>query len=112
MKKFLLNNTGLLYITTLFILFGINSCKKDKKTSGQSQALPIEVAYPVVQDVELKENYPGYLQAIQTANIVAQVSGTLQKVLYTPGDYVSEGTLLFVIDPTIYNDKVDRKSVV
>jgi Multidrug resistance efflux pump len=56
----------------------------------------------------LTETYPGYLQALKTANLVARVSGNLDKVLYSPGMFVKEGTVLFIIEPTIYQDNVTQ----
>lgn len=94
----------------LLVCCGISmtACKKDKKSVAASVALPIEVAMPEVRDVTLTEEYPGYLQAFNTVNLVARVPGALQQVLYTPGVRVNKGQSLFVIEPTTYIDNVKQ----
>lgn len=51
--------------------------------------------------------YPAYLEAIQTVNLVARVSGFLEKINYIPGAPVKAGDLLFVIEPQSYKDQVN-----
>ena len=68
--------------------------------------LAISVAKPIVKDITLTKDYPGYLTTEKTVNLVARVNGTLQSVSYAPGGRVKKGQLLFVIEPTLYNDKV------
>lgn len=66
----------------------------------------ISVAKPIIKNVTLTKDYPGYLTTEKTVNLVARVNGTLQSVSYAPGGRVKKGQLLFVIEPTLYNDKV------
>ena len=68
----------------------------------------ISVTKPVVKDITLTKDYPGYLTTEQTVNLVARVNGTLQSTSYTPGGRVKKGQLLFVIEPTLYKDKVEQ----
>lgn len=69
--------------------------------------LPVTLPYPDTQtDKALTKDYPGYLTTEKTVNLVARVNGTLQSVSYAPGGRVKKGQLLFVIEPTLYNDKV------
>lgn len=68
--------------------------------------MAISVAKPIVKDITLTKDYPGYLTTEKTVNLVARVNGTLQSVSYAPGGRVKKGQLLFVIEPTLYNDKV------
>lgn len=68
----------------------------------------ISVTKPVVEDITLTKDYPGYLTTEQTVNLVARVNGTLQSTSYTPGGRVKKGQLLFVIEPTLYKDKVEQ----
>lgn len=66
----------------------------------------ISVTKPIIKNVTLTKDYPGYLTTEKTVNLVARVNGTLQSVSYAPGGRVKKGQLLFVIEPTLYNDKV------
>ena len=96
----------LMYI--FLVLSVLNGCK-EKKDAGAMKGMPtlaISVAKPIVKDITLTKDYPGYLTTEKTVNLVARVNGTLQSVSYAPGGRVKKGQLLFVIEPTLYNDKV------
>ena len=68
----------------------------------------ISVAKPIIKNVTLTKDYPGYLTTEKTVNLVARVNGTLQSTSYTAGGRVKQGQLLFVIEPTLYKDKVEQ----
>mgnify|MGYP001287713804 CR=1 FL=1 len=96
----------LMYI--FFALPILTGCKV-KKSAGAMGGMPtpeISVAKPIIKNVTLTKDYPGYLTTEKTVNLVARVNGTLQSVSYAPGGRVKKGQLLFVIEPTLYNDKV------
>ena len=96
----------LMYI--FFALPILTGCK-EKKSAGAMGGMPtpeISVAKPIIKNVTLTKDYPGYLTTEKTVNLVARVNGTLRSVSYVPGGRVKKGQLLFVIEPTLYNDKV------
>lgn len=95
-------------ILFFFILaLAVQSCKEKKEAAGRTMPTPeISVARPLVEDITLTKDYPGYLTTEQTVNLVARVSGALQSASFTPGSRVKKGQLLFVIEPTIYKDDV------
>lgn len=96
-----------LFLLTLLTGFLLAGCGNKKQgTQASSGALPIEVASPVVKDVTLTKDYPGYLDADATVALVGRVNGTLQASLYNPGERVKKGQLLFIIEPTTYQDAV------
>lgn len=86
------------------ILF-LGGCKSPQKKEAP-QAPPVEVAHPELRTVVYTFEYPGFLQAEQTVNLVARVSGYLDSYDFTPGQRVHEGQTLFVIEPQPYKDKV------
>ena len=94
-----------IYILIILPLF-LFSCKKDKKESGASALMPVQVAYPEVENITLTTNYPGYLEAQQVVNLVARVSGVIEKINFKPGQQVKKGETLFVIEPITYKDDV------
>lgn len=97
----------LMYI--LLVLPILTGCKEKKGATGAMAGMPapmISVAKPIVKDVTLTKNYPGYLTTEKTVNLVARVNGTLQSIAYYPGGRVKQGQLLFIIEPTLYKDKV------
>lgn len=90
---------------TLLLSVLCMSCKK-KDVQPQTSAPKISVVKPVVKDIVLHKEYPGYLSSEQTVNLVARVNGYLEQILYTPGALVKEGQLLFVIESTQYKEAV------
>lgn len=52
----------------------------------------ISVAKPIIKNVTLTKDYPGYLTTEKTVNLVARVNGTLQSVSYAPGGRVKKGS--------------------
>lgn len=84
-------------------------CREKKTAAGSVAFAPeISVACPLVKDITLTKDYPGYLATEQTVNLVARVNGTLQSASFTPGSRVNKGQLLFVIEPDIYKDNVTK----
>lgn len=47
-------------------------------------------------------------KAVVTVPIIPQVTGTVSEVLVTPNQPIKAGTVLFKIDPTVYQSRVDR----
>ena len=97
-------------IVAVAVLFSLFSCqsKKGEKQSGDVRLPEISVAYPAVDSVVLIKSYPGYLTSLQTVDLVARVNGYLQQVAYMPGEIVKKGQLLFVIEPSQYEDAVEQ----
>lgn len=97
----------------VFLILGISiligGCKKNrKKEEARSMPTPeILVNTPVEKNITYTYEYPAYLQAIQTVNLVARVSGYLEKMNYIPGVPVKAGDLLFVIEPQPYRDQLN-----
>lgn len=90
-----------------FAAFFAIACRHEQ-TPQTSAALPVDVSKPIVREVTLTREYPGYLAAEAEVAIVGRVNGTLQSKNYTAGSRVSKGDLLFVIDPTLYRNAVTQ----
>lgn len=86
----------------------LTGCKEKKESAGAMPVPEISVTKPIVENITLTKDYPGYLATDKTLNLVARVNGTLQSTSYTPGGRVKKGQLLFVIEPTLYKDKVEQ----
>ena len=98
-------------IKNIFFALPILTGCKEKKSAGAMGGMPtpeISVAKPIIKNVTLTKDYPGYLTTEKTVNLVARVNGTLQSTSYTAGGRVKQGQLLFVIEPTLYKDKVEQ----
>lgn len=94
-----------IFIVTLLLFAG---CGKSKKQQEATPAPKVEVDHPQLRTVVYTFEYPGYLQAEQTVNLVARISGYLESFQFTPGQRVREGQTLFVIEPQPYKDKVTQ----
>lgn len=105
MNKLSKYTIGFLVLIYLLLSVSCNRKKEEERPAG-TMVPDISVASPIVRDVTLTKEYPGYLTSEQTVNLVARVSGTLQSMSFQPGSRVKKGQLLFVIEPTIYQDNV------
>jgi multidrug efflux system membrane fusion protein len=66
------------------------------------------VSQAVAREVVEWDEYTGRLEAVQSVDIRARVSGYLQSVHFTDGTMVKKGALLFVIDPRPYQAELNR----
>ena len=95
----------------IFLALPILTGCKEKKSTGAMGGVPtpeISVTKPIVENITLTKDYPGYLTTEKTVNLVARVNGTLQSTSYVAGGRVKQGQLLFVIEPTLYKDQVEQ----
>ncbi len=56
----------------------------------------------VNDDISAFNNKISYIEAINEVNVLPQVTGTIEKVLFKEGSLVQEGDVLFEIDPVKY----------
>ena len=92
-----------LMIIIALTAFTLTACNKKQSSGTTMEALPIDVARPMVQNVTLTKDYPGYLEAESTVDLVGRVNGVLQAKNFAPGSRVKQGQVLFVIEPTLYD---------
>lgn len=86
----------------------LTACDKNKSSRTGMEALPIDVTKPLVENVTLTKDYPGYLEAESTVDLVGRVNGTLQSKNFAPGSRVRQGQVLFVIEPILYENAVKQ----
>jgi RND family efflux transporter MFP subunit len=63
---------------------------------------------PVTRTVTDYEDFPGRLEAVNSVEVRARVTGHLDKVHFKEGTDVKEGDLLFDIDPRVFRAEVNR----
>jgi RND family efflux transporter MFP subunit len=68
----------------------------------------VRVALPVRQEVTRYVEATGNAAAVNSANLVARVSGFLTGIEYRDGDEVKQGTTLFIIEPEPYKLKLEQ----
>jgi multidrug efflux pump subunit AcrA (membrane-fusion protein) len=83
------------------------SCSNDK---GKQKQLPVPVAVARVTHRNVPYNIiaDGLVEAMQAAQVQAQVTGVLTRVSFKEGDDVREGQVLFQIDPQPYKAALDQ----
>lgn len=94
-------------VTTLalssVLLIVLNGCERPKAAGMEK---PTEGPVPVSVTTVQSGNFPALLEAtgqtmaFNTVQVYARVNGYLQKRIYTEGQKVNKGDILFVIDPS------------
>lgn len=94
------------YATTstfkLIILFFAASllygCKTEENNNAGPNALPVEVASPVVKEIMEWDEFTGRFEASKRVEVRARVSGYITNINFRDGEMVRKGDVLFVID--------------
>jgi membrane fusion protein, multidrug efflux system len=70
--------------------------------NGQNGPVAVTVATAVAGDIQVKIPALGTVTPLATVTVRTQITGTLQKVLFTEGQFVHQGDSLAQIDPRPY----------
>src|SRR5262245_36575095 len=96
----------------LYVLAGwcvlLSACQQQQAAAPPAPPPKVAVSQPVVRDVVEWDEYTGRLDAVESVEIRARVSGYLQSVHFTDGAIVKQGALLFVIDQRPYQAELNR----
>src|SRR5215469_7858805 len=68
----------------------------------------VTVAQPLQRDLHRRLQFLGQFFPVDQVELRAQVGGTLTYIGFKDGDIVRRGALLFIIDPTLYQIKLDE----
>ena len=90
---------GLLAAVTLTLIIGCGNHDNSASQPGQGPSPKVKIAQPLSQEVTEWDEYSGRIEAVNSVDIRARVSGYLEQVNFKAGDKVSKGDLLFRIDP-------------
>ncbi|MBN2843387.1 MAG: efflux RND transporter periplasmic adaptor subunit [Sedimentisphaerales bacterium] len=69
----------------------------------------VAVTTTAMSYVDKPTEYVGFVEAIESVGLRAQVGGTLAKVHFSEGSQVNKGDLLFTIDPRQYQATLDLR---
>jgi RND family efflux transporter MFP subunit len=89
------------------LLLSFASCRKPVPTVT-SGPLPVNVLTVEEKEVTEWDEFTGRIEAVESVDVRARVSGYLQAVNFKAGAMVQAGELLFVIDPRPYQADLDR----
>ena len=67
----------------------------------------VTVSYPLQREVTDYQDYTGRTAAVDSVQVQARVTGYLEKIYFTEGAEVTEGTVLYEIDPRPYQAAYD-----
>jgi len=85
----------------------LTACGKKKEAAPPPQVPEVQVYKVVAEPLKMTTELPGRTNAFQVADVRPQVSGLIQKRLFTEGDDVKAGKALYQIDPATYQAQVN-----
>jgi RND family efflux transporter MFP subunit len=95
-----LDGRNLLLAGLLVLALNLVGCGSE--APPQRQAPPVTVGQPTVSTVKEYALFTGFSQAVESADVVARVAGTLETVDFEASSVVKKGQLLFTIEKTKY----------
>lgn len=101
-------------LVVFLVCVGIGWYLKGRMMPSMGGMGPQAEPYVLVQKVQSRniaqaKNHIAHVEAINSVNLLPQISGTIDKVLFEEGSFVKEGDLLFVIDPERYKANVSLR---
>lgn len=84
----------------------LTACGPQQQQQG-AQALPVDVVQVTTMEVPIVSTLTGRVNATRRAEVRPQVSGIIQKRLFTEGSTVNQGDQLYQIDPALYEAQVN-----
>ena len=102
------NKAGLVIAAVIFFMGLLLSGCGDQKTGGPPPMPEVAVVTIQPQQVVMTTELPGRTAAFLAAEVRPQVSGIIQKRLFTEGSYVKAGQPLFQIDPALYQATLEN----
>lgn len=91
----------------LMLIIILAGCKKQQKAAPAGPPT-VEVVDIVQKDMPVTFEFVAQTQSSHLVNIQARVSGFLDKRVYTEGDVVKEGQVLFQMDPKPFQAQLDQ----
>ena len=97
-------------LLALFLLGGCGAQGQDSKAGGPGPMppVPVKTGLPLQKELVDWDEYTGRIEAVESVEVRARVSGYLDQVKFRDGDKVKKGDLLFVIDPRPYRAELSR----
>ncbi|MBQ9406065.1 MAG: efflux RND transporter periplasmic adaptor subunit [Desulfovibrio sp.] len=85
----------------------LSACKTEKK-NAPSVALPVSVVEVKVADTPWPAAFQAQASGSRSVEVRARVQGIIEKRLYTEGDFVKEGQVLFEIERDSYEAQMQQ----
>lgn len=85
----------------------VAGCKKEDKKAEERPPVDVTVMTMVPRDTPVSFEFVGQTQSTRQVQIVARVSGFLDKRVYTEGSMVKAGQVMFLQDPKPFKAQLD-----
>ena len=105
MKIIKFTSLTIIVLSTIMIFI---SCKGKSNRNTNNPIPKVSVARPYVMPIVLHKEYPGYLLSNNIVDVVSRVSGYVTLQNFSSGQYINEGDLLYIIEPTVYENEVNK----
>ena len=105
MKIIKFTSLTIIVLSTIMIFI---SCKGKSNKNNNNPIPKVSVAKPYVMPIVLHKDYPGYLLSNNIVDVVSRVSGYVTLQNFSSGQYINEGDLLYIIEPTVYENEVNK----
>src|SRR6266540_3841115 len=94
----------------ILLFAGLLGCgsKGPQKVSAQSSAPTVEVAEVTQRDADIYVEYPGQTYARNMVDVRGRVEGYIEKWLFRPGQEVTAGQPLYVLDLRPFQAQVQQ----
>jgi len=99
------NRLALLLLT---LTLALSACDEKKKTAAAPPPPAVGVSVAAMKGVSRADQFVGRIQAVGIVGARARVEGFLEKVLFTEGQDVKAGDLLYQIEKEQYQALVDQ----
>ena len=100
---------GLVLAASIGVALSLAGCNRPAPAPAAYPPAPVTVAHPVQREVTEWDTYTGYLEAVESVNVSARVSGLIMEAPFTEGSIVKKSQTLFVIDERPFKADLDLK---
>ncbi|AJY51729.1 efflux RND transporter periplasmic adaptor subunit [Halomonas sp. KO116] len=104
--RFVSSRAVILFLLLTALLTGCEAKSEEAAAPSSPPPPEVDVAEIIAQPVVLSESFTGRVEAAETVELRARVSGYIQEVAFEEGELVEQGDLLFLVDPRPYQARV------
>lgn len=98
---------GIRFFLLAVVLITWVSCGRSRVSeAGSPVPMSVSVSHPLIRPVTLTREYPGFISVDASIDVMGRVNGVLKQSFFTSGGRVKKGQLLYIIEPTLYEDAV------
>lgn len=105
-SRFASSRAVILFLLLTALLTGCEAKSEEAAAPSSPSPPEVDVAEIIAQPVVLSESFTGRVEAAETVELRARVSGYIQEVAFKEGELVEQGDLLFLIDQRPYQARV------